>query len=126
MNHVNILAQSVAEECRNAIRRALVEQEGTVPDPKQQLDNPTGPAHLLWMCDKIQAKVDDWPATRLHRWIGFIQCGMISMGLTDLDGARRIISEAKTIFAEDEDQDLKDHQDPTNPFFLDIGGEGGV
>lgn len=54
------------------------------------------PNHLLWMCDLIQG--NDWPETKSHRWIGFIQAGMICSEIIDLEEAKSIVSKAKETF----------------------------
>ncbi len=83
------------------------------------------PKHLMWMCDKIEQHVEDWPVTKLHRWIGFVQGGMIANHLLDLAGAKAMFDEVKIAFgAKSDDPHLIDHLDPANPFELDIGGEG--
>lgn len=120
MDHLNHLAASVAEECADKIQGWLNENAGI--EETLTVESCIRPQHLLWMCKKIRHKVD-WPPTKLHRWIGFIQCAMICLGVTDLEGAKDMVSIAKTQFAEDEDEDLKDHNDPESPFRLDIGGE---
>jgi hypothetical protein len=41
----------------------------------------TIPAHLLWLCDQMVDKSEQWPVTRLHRWVGYIQGCMVSRGI---------------------------------------------
>jgi hypothetical protein len=75
------------------------------------------------MCDKIEEHAEDGPATKLHRWIGFVQCAMLAHRMLDLDGAKAMFDEAKVAHGETS-EDLLDHLDPTSSFELDIGGEG--
>ena len=115
MDHSSQLVVAMAEECR----RILVTWE----DSESNLPDSTRRPHLERMCAKIEANADDWPATRLHRWIGFIQCALIANGVIDLKEAKRMFDRAKVAYPESDD-DLLDHLDPTNSFELDIGGLG--
>ena len=81
------------------------------------------PEHLTWMCREIARHSNDWPATKVHRWIGFVQGAMIANHIITLAEARRMFDEAKNAFGAT-DQDLVDHLDPDSSFELDIGGQG--
>ena len=59
----------------------------------------------------------------LHRWIGFIQCALLTHGVLDLEGLKSMFDKAKIAYG-DKGQDLIDHLNPDNAFELDIGGEG--
>jgi hypothetical protein len=73
------------------------------------------------MCDTIEDHANDWPATRLHRWIGFIQGGMIANHILDLDGAKAMFDQVKIAYGGgSEDEDLIDHL----AVEMDIGGQG--
>ena len=74
-------------------------------------------------CDNIEKHAEDWPATKLHRWIGFVQCAMMANGILDLDGAKAMFDEAQVAHGEIS-EDLFDHLDATSAFEVDIGGEG--
>jgi hypothetical protein len=79
--------------------------------------------HLEWMCAEVAARVGSWPKTRLHRWLGFIQAGMIAHGLVLPEGQTSMLDEADRAHP-DIDQDLLDHLNADECFELDIGGEG--
>ena len=116
MEKSNLLI-AMAEQCRNMIQQAET-TDAVLPASLQ-------PKHLMWMCDKIEQHVEDWPVTKLHRWIGFVQGGMIANQLLDLAGAKAMFDEVKIAFgAKSDDPHLIDHLDPDHPFELDIGGEG--
>lgn len=123
MDQVNLLAMAIAEEFVSVIDEWRDGELRTqVPHP----DNSGVPKelrwdHLLWMCREIIKHADDWPATKLHRWIGFIHCGMMANGMMTLEESRAIVGKGKIAFSEGEDRDLADHHDPENPFQLDIG-----
>jgi len=117
MVNASLLVVAMAEQCRALIQKSK----------KADSDLPQAlhPNHLLWMCDRIRDHAEDWPITKLHRWIGFIQCGMMANRILDLDGARAMFDEAKNAYgAIGEDADLLDHLDPSSSFKLDIGGQG--
>jgi hypothetical protein len=117
MGNGESLIVAMAERCRDI----LLESHKGVSGLPEELQ----PKHLLLMCRRIAEHSQDWPATRLHRWIGFVQAGMMANLLLDLDGAKAMFSKLKTAFAEvDEDQDLIDHLDPDSSFRFDLGGEG--
>ena len=60
------------------------------------------PAHLLWMCDQVieMAKTNEWPATRLHRWIGYVQGCMVYGGISTLEEEKSVVRELKKSFSE--------------------------
>ena len=81
--------------------------------------------HLLWMCNQIEEHASTIHATKLHRWIGFVQAGMLANGIIDLQGARAMFDAVKNSYgATSDDQDLIDHLDPTNSFEIELGGQG--
>jgi hypothetical protein len=81
--------------------------------------------HLRWMSEHIARHAEDWPATRLHRWIGFVQCGMMANGMLDLHEAKAMFTEIRNAYGGNgPDLVLIDHLDPTTDFELEIGGEG--
>jgi hypothetical protein len=83
------------------------------------------PSHLLWMCEQLEQHAEDWPATKLHRWIGFVQGAMLAHRMVDLAGAKSMFDDAKLAHSGlGQDRDLADHLDPENSFALDIGGQG--
>ena len=111
------LITAMAIQCRELIQQS---QSGDTALPKVLSSK-----HLLWMCSEIEAHADQWPGTKLHRWIGYIQCGMIANRMLDLDGAKRMFDQAKNDHAShDPDSDLVDHLNSDNPFELEIGGQG--
>lgn len=118
MDHTGLLVVAMAEKCRNLIL------ESDTPDlglPKALL-----PKHLLWMCTQIEEHAEDGPATKLHRWIGFVQGAMLANRMLNLDGLKAMFDEAKRaqVEAGDDLEDLTDHLDPSSSFEFDIGGEG--
>ena len=34
----------------------------------------------MWMCNKIEEHSETGPATKLHRWIGFVQGALLAHG----------------------------------------------
>jgi hypothetical protein len=106
---------AMAEQCRSLI------QKSEAPDPG--LPKALQPKHLLWMCDQIEKHAEDGPPTRLHRWIGFVQCAMMAHRILDLDEAKAMFDKAKTAHGECS-ENLMDHLDPSSSFEFDIGGQG--
>lgn len=117
MEQANLLIVAMAEQCRSSIRDVEVTPDHLPPG--------LHPRHLLWMCDRIEQHVEDWPATKLHRWIGFVQAGMMANRILDLAGAKAMFDKAKTAYGEPaDDPDLMDHLDPDSSFEMDLGGQG--
>ena len=117
MNHNTPLIMAMAAQCRTLIQESI--------EPARDLPQALHPRHLLWMCDRITDCAEDWPATKLHRWIGYIQCGMLAHRMLDLAGAKAMFDEVKNAYgASGADQDLLDHLDPNSTYQLDIGGQG--
>jgi len=113
----NVLITAMAIKCRSLIDSSCSTESG-LPDVLH-------PKHLLWMCSEIEKHADDWPSTRLHRWIGFIQCGMMANRMLDLAEVKRMFDEAKNAHGgTGPDSNLIDHLNPDNLFELEIGGQG--
>ncbi len=115
MENSRLLVVAMAEECRNLIEKS------DAPDPS--LADALQPKHLLWMCDKIEEHAEDGHATKLHRWIGFVQGAMLANRTLDLDRLKRMFDEAKRAHGHS-CEDLVDHLDPNSSFECDIGGQG--
>jgi len=116
MGNSSLLIAAMADKCRSMIQDSKVVDYGS--------SEALHPRYLLWMCDSIEQHVQDWPETKLHRWIGFIQCGMMANRLLNLEQAKVMFDEAKNAFgASGEDQNLIDHLDPSSCFEVEFGGE---
>lgn len=117
MENPQLLITAMAEKCRGMLQNSEAAASG--------LPQSVHPKHLLWMCDRIEEHAEEWPETKLHRWIGFVQCGMMANRMLDLAGAKAMFDEVKNDYGvSDADQDLIDHLDPNSSFKVDIGGEG--
>jgi hypothetical protein len=117
MDRSTHLVVAMADQCRQLIQA----------DHPEAADLPCElrPAHLLWMCDRIRDHAADWPSTKLHRWIGFVQAAMIANRLLDLAGAKSMFDSVKAAHGGvAPDQDLIDHLDPASSFQIDLGGQG--
>ena len=115
MDNSSLLVVAMAEQCRSLI------QQWEKPAPG--LPKALQPKHLLWMCDQIEKHAEGGSATKLHRWIGFIQGAMLANRMLDLDELKAMFDQAKATHGE-ASEDLTDHLDPTSSFEFDIGGEG--
>lgn len=116
MDQTSLLIVAMAQQCRALIG----ESKNTEPDLPPALHR----NHLLWMCDRIEKHAEEWPSGKLHRWIGFIQGGMLANRMLDFDTAKAMFDEAKNAYGGNgADDDLLDHLDPTSNFEFDIGGE---
>ncbi len=115
MKNEYLLLAALAARCRTMILEST--------KPELNLPKPVRPAHLAWMCRSIEQNAENWPASKLHRWIGFVQSAMIANRRLDLDEAKRMFDEAKAAHGETS-EDLLDHLDPESSFEFDIGGEG--
>lgn len=118
MDNAGRLVVAMAERCRSVIKD-WAKYDPDLPEAFQQ-------SHLLWMCDKIEKHAEVGPATKLHRWIGFVQGAMLANRMLDLVELKAMFDDAKRTHKEASEhiEDLLDHLDPTNSFELDIGGQG--
>ena len=117
MNNRRLLISAMAEQCKPYLR-------DPVPT-SSDLPQPLHPRHLSWMCAQIVNHADDWPITKLHRWLGFVQCGILANRILDFEGIKDMFEKSKNAYGTVEaDNDLADHLDPQNSFELDIGGQG--
>jgi hypothetical protein len=117
MDNSYLLITAMAEECKRLIQQC--------ENPDARLPAPIQPGHLEWMCDQIVEHAEIGPATKLHRWIGFVQSAMLAHRMLDLDGLKSMFDELKRAHGEAREdlEDLLDHLDPKSSFELDIGGE---
>ena len=116
MDQDSRLINAMAEQCRTLIQSS--------PQDVPELPAPLQRKHLLWMCNQIEHHAAEWRIPKLHRWIGFIQAGMLANGMLDLESAKSMFTEAKKKFRVEIDEDLLDHLDPSNSFEFDLGGQG--
>jgi len=117
MNDSSLLIVAMAEQCRDRIAAAI--------DPTRELPQAIHPRHLLWMTDQLIEHADNRRESRLHRWIGFIQCGMLANRLIDFEGAKTMFDAAKNAYgSSNADDDLIEHLDPESLYKFEIGGEG--
>lgn len=117
MDKSDLLVVAMAEECRRTILKWQDDDEN-LPESIRRV-------HLERMCERIEkhAAAGDWPATRLHRWIGFVQCALIANRIIDLPEAKQMFDRAKVAYPE-ADEDLLDHLNPSSSFEFDLGGPG--
>lgn len=122
MDNARLFINAMAEECRSLIRSFAQRFQEPSPPP---LPTKLGVRHLLRMCDQIEENVENWPVTKLHRWIGFIQAGLLVNQIIDTQGLREMFNDAKNAYesGNEDDIDLIDHLDPETDFKMDIGGE---
>lgn len=111
------LIEAMAAQCRSVLQNAD-SRDSSLPKPLQR-------KHLLWMCNNIEKHAEDWPDSKLHRWIGFVQCGIMANQVADLQGLKRMFDQAKIAHGgSGHDEDLIDHLNVDDSFELDLGGQG--
>jgi hypothetical protein len=117
MEETRVIVAAMAAKCRDIVRRSN--------EVEESLPKALHPKHLLWMCDQIQKHSQEWPVTRLHRWIGFVQAAILANRMLNLEETRAMFDElTKSHDACSKDQDLIDHLDVDSSFKLDLGGQG--
>ena len=118
MEQANLLVVAMAERCQRIIQEKAEDVRFGLPES-------LGPDHLRWMCKLIVEHAEDWPAIRLHRWLGFVQAGMIANFMLNRSGAKAMFNKAKEEYGSiAQDRDLLDHLDPTTSFEIETGGQG--
>ncbi len=117
MENEKLLIVAMTEQCIKMI--------GESEKRKLELPQSLHPKHLSWMCFRILEHTEEWSAIKLHRWIGFIQCGMMANHIIDFEELKLMFEEMKNSYGLTKlDYDLIDHLDTNNSFELEIGGEG--
>ncbi|MCA9083334.1 MAG: hypothetical protein KDA81_04725 [Planctomycetaceae bacterium] len=117
MNNRRLLIAAMAEQCKAHLGSSASSASG--------LPQPLHSKHLFWMCEQIVEHSDEWPVTKLHRWLGFVQCGILANRILDFEGIKAMFEESKNTYGTEEiDNDLADHLDPQNSFEIDVGGQG--
>lgn len=124
------LITAMAEKCRSLVA-AWVKPDLRLPKALQR-------RHLVWMCDQISEHAEDVRATKLNRWIGFVQCAMLANRMLDLDGLKVMFDEVKRAHGKltantalvcgqeefnEDSEDLMEQLDPTSSFEFDLGGD---
>jgi hypothetical protein len=118
VDQTNLLVRAMAEGCLEVIQNKPEDDRFGLPAPLR-------PKHLRWMCKMIVDHAENWPATKLNRWIGFVQSGMIANLMLDLDDAKAMFNKVKEQYGSiAKDHDLLDHLDPMTSFEMEIGGQG--
>lgn len=115
MTNDDLLMVAMAGRCKD-----LLLKSGT---GNRQLPKSLQHEHLLWMCKKIEQRAEEWPTTKLHRWIGYLQAAIIAHRILDLNEVKAMFDDAKVAHA-GVDQDMTDHLDIETDFVVDLGGEG--
>jgi len=81
------------------------------------------PAHLQWMCGQLQKHAEHWPQAKQHRWLGYIQAGLVAHGIIDLPKVKSMFDDAKVAYS-DACGDWLEHLDHESAYKVDIGGQG--
>jgi hypothetical protein len=115
MEKKELMMVAMAEKCGQLIQESKLINTSLAPTLQ--------PPHLLWMCSQIQKHVEHWSEVKLHRWLGFIQAGMVAHGMIDLPSAKTMFNEAKVAYA-DASEDWLEHLDHESAYRVDIGGQG--
>lgn len=77
--------QEVIDGIVSRIRRFFISPDFVCCD----VDNPTSPHHILWMCNQIHT-VD---LNKKSQWAGFLLAVMISNGLVDVDKEQAMLQQ---------------------------------
>jgi hypothetical protein len=115
MEKRELMMVAMAEKCGQLIRESQLINASLAPALQ--------PTYLLWMCGQIQKHVEHWSPAKQHRWLGFIQAGMVAHGMIDLPRAKTMFDEAKIAYADASD-DWLEHLDHESAYRVDIGGQG--
>ena len=118
MEKSKLLIAAMSEQCIALILKSpKSESEAELPEVLH-------PNHLLWMCDQIINNAEEWSDLKLHRWLGFVQAGMLANQMLSFVELKRMFVDAKNTYADNsDDHDLIDHLDPHSSFRLDLGAE---
>jgi hypothetical protein len=108
---------AMAAKCRDTIR-ASDEEDSRLPPPLH-------PKHLLWMCEQVVEHGEKAKLTKLHRWIGFVQAGMLANRMLTLEQIKHLFDQMKEAQCQvHEDLDLADHLNVADSFAFELGGQG--
>lgn len=61
-----------------------------------QLPQPLHPKHLVWMCEQVVENAEHSSLTKLHRWLGFIQAGLLANRMLTLEHLKHMFDEVKS------------------------------
>ncbi len=71
-------------------------------DPRNCSPYDTCAEHLCWMCGQIVANKDSWSVARMHRWLGYVQCGIRFHEWMSPDELRDLVRRKKQIHPEED------------------------
>lgn len=86
MNSAQTLARDIALELQATCRFYASQPREVGPVSEAE------PKHLLGMCEQVVANAETWPATKAHRWVGYIQGVLVALGLTTVDHQKSIVT----------------------------------
>lgn len=66
------------------------------------VDEDTGTAHLVWMCNAILEHAHEWRRDKTNRWIGYVQGVLVAKRMTTVIEQRRLISLLQAVHGIDE------------------------
>lgn len=116
MEKSRLLVASMAEQCIATILKSNM--------CNWELPYTLQTKHLLRMCDEVANHATDWPEEKLHRWIGFIQGGLLANNILNLDEVIVMFVVAKESYSPPEaDPDLVDHLAPDETYSISIGNQ---
>lgn len=94
----------------------------TEPKRAQNAAEHSDLSHIVWMLSQVRQNYDSWNLGKLGRWVGTALGCVVANGYIDLEDVQQIVANAKIAHGESVDEELKQHQDPNDPFQIEIGG----
>ena len=115
MEKPSLLVAPLAEQCIDAILKSNM--------CNWELPSTLQPKHLLWMCDEVSIHATVWTEAKVHRWLGFIQAGLLANNILNLEEVKERFTRPDECNQSSEvDPDLIDHLDCCDPCNVEIGG----
>lgn len=93
------LAVSIATTLKERLTKYIALTGEMSPRPPR-FQKDTDPEYLVWMCEQIITNAAEWPATKSHRWVGYVQGCLVSHGLSNVKTEADLVREAKKTFPE--------------------------
>lgn len=98
------LPRTMAIQYASILKERLWQHRNTEFDTEPPESN-VSVHHLIWMCDQVITRAGYVPkemsATKLHRWIGYIQGVMVARGFTTVERERAEYKELKVKILEE-------------------------
>lgn len=79
---------TVLREVTILMFQRYIDRINNLPPERMDYEGDKSFAHLRWMCQTSIDNIDNHPMDKLHRWMGYVQCGLFWKDALDVNEER--------------------------------------